>query len=108
MEEKQSEKEMLRAFIDRRLTRLRREIDDRQAQYKASVSHGIEADEESGRLYREASVLRLEYTQLCCDRESLGPVWVSLEEPRSFPPRESDSDTPTKRQPMGFRNNATE
>jgi hypothetical protein len=101
-------KEKMREFLDRQIARLRLKIADLQTQFKVSVSRGSEADEESGKLFPEASVLRLEYTQLCCERESLGPVWVSPDELRSFAPRESDSDQPTRRQPMGFRKNAAE
>lgn len=74
MTEKQSmierpTREQMLSFIERQLATMRPQIADFQARFRASVL-GNDAHEQSATLFRDSLLLRLEYTQLCCEREN--------------------------------------
>lgn len=97
--------EQLRAFLERQLSRLRPEIADLQTKFRDAVGRGDE--DEAARLFRDALLLRLEYTQLLCEAERFSAQgnarWVSQEEPASFPPSPFAEGAPPVKRAMGFR-----
>lgn len=93
--------EQMRAFLERQISRLRPEIADLQAKFRDAVGRGDE--DEAARLFHDALLPRLQYTQLLCEAERFSPRWVSQEEPASFPPSPFAESAPPVKRAMGFR-----
>lgn len=112
MTEKQSTierptREQMLGFTERQLAALRPQIASLLTKFRDSVRLGSGADEESGRLFHELTLLRLVYSQLRCEAETFTSQgngrWVSPDEATQFPPAQFAEAAPAKRQPMGFR-----